>query len=407
MGTRDNTKSQWFALAVAYVFTLTYVMSLQSVPPLVHLLKKEIPLDFSQVGTLMGVFSLPGVLIAIPGGIWADRHNIRSIGTVSLAMVVIGNATVACAQDYRWLIGGRLVAGIGAMMLAILGPQILTRLFDKGKIGFAMGIFNTAVPVGVLLSMNALGFLGESIGWRITLFACNTVPLVAYLLFRSLSSAPQAIEAAKIRNAAVFPRNGIGLGIVLLASIWLLFNAACLSFLSFGSDLFAGIGKGLDASHFLVSSIMLGALVLSPLVGYLIDRFDCRYFYIVTAAIVMAASFLLLAQADAPIPWIALLSIAVGFVPVCVFILVPSVVGIKHVGLGYGVLNTFLNIGNSLGPYVTGRTIDAAGFPEAGFYAMASYAGLMTIVVFLLWRNQLKLRVTEPQLLRADSPASR
>jgi len=406
MATRHFTRGQWFALAVAYVFTLTYVISLQSVPPLVHLLRKEIPLDYSQVGSLMGVFSLPGVLIAIPGGIWADRHNIRVIGTISLAMVVLGNTTAAFAQNYWWLIAGRLVTGVGAMMLAILGPQILTRLFDKGKIGFVMGIFNTAVPVGVLLSMNTLGLLGESLGWRNTLFACNGVAIVAYLLFRPLSSAPQAVEASESPDAATSPRREIGVGIVLLASIWLLFNAACLSFLTFGMDLIAGIGKGLGASHFLVSSIMLGALVLSPLIGYLIDRFNYRYFYIVTAGILMAASFLLLTRTDAPAPLIVLLSIAVGLVPVSVFTLVLNVVGARHIGLGYGVLNTFLNVGNSLGPYVTGRTIDAAGFPEAGFYAMATYSGLMALVVFLMWRKQFKVRVAEPQPRRADSLAS-
>ena len=66
-----DSGSRWSALALMFLFGLAAAMQLQSVQSLAPLLVAQVGLSYAEIGVLTGVFMLPGVFLALPGGMLA------------------------------------------------------------------------------------------------------------------------------------------------------------------------------------------------------------------------------------------------------------------------------------------------------------------------------------------------
>ncbi len=111
----------------------------------------------------MSLFALPGIFIAIPTGILSDRVGIRKVGLISLPLMVIGTFLIGVSGSFPLMLAGRIVSGIGALTLAIILPPLLSHWFTQRELGLAMGIFNTGLPLGTIVSFNLVSIVGFSI----------------------------------------------------------------------------------------------------------------------------------------------------------------------------------------------------------------------------------------------------
>jgi len=124
-----EARRRWVILGVAYVCMLTFVITLQAVPPVLSLVMAELELSHAQGGLIMSLYAVPGLIISIPAGMLADRYGQRVIGLVSFSLAIAGASIVATSNSLPILILGRLVTGVGAMTLMVLGPQLLAQWF--------------------------------------------------------------------------------------------------------------------------------------------------------------------------------------------------------------------------------------------------------------------------------------
>jgi MFS family permease len=128
---------RWTILGLGTFCILTYGVIFQSIPPLIGILVEILNVSYARAGALMGLFILPAIFLSIPGGMLTDRFGPR---------------------NSYWIIAiGRLVAGIGAAVLLVVAPKIITSWFYDREIGLAMGIFNISMPLGTILSLNFMG----------------------------------------------------------------------------------------------------------------------------------------------------------------------------------------------------------------------------------------------------------
>ena len=160
-----EARRRWVILGVAFLCMMTYVITLQAVPPVLSLVMAELKLSHAQGGLLMSLYAVPGLIVSIPAGMLADRYGQRVICLVSFSLAIAGTAIVAMGNSLPILILGRLVTGVGAMTLMVLGPQLLGEWFRGREMGMAMGVFNTGFPLGTILSLNFLAMAGENLGW--------------------------------------------------------------------------------------------------------------------------------------------------------------------------------------------------------------------------------------------------
>jgi len=380
--TRRHTPSRWTSLAVICLCTVSYSLVLQSVPPVLSLIIGQLHLSYHQAGVLMSSFALPGVLAALPAGVLADRYGIKRVGVVSFLLIVAGTVAVAGGGSFASLAAGRIAAGVGAAGLVIVAPQGIAQLFRGRRIGSAMGIYNTALPVGFITALNAFPWIASKWGWRsgvLTAAAFSAAVLVVFLVVFQ----ERELEAHTERSG-IEARNERG-PIILVSLCWAFCQASVLSLFTFAPDFMVGKGISLKSAGFNTSLVTLGPLCLSPFVGRYVDRMRHSEKLIVAGGLGTA---LLLLSIPFSGSYVAFLMLAVGIcaalIPASVYSLTANVMSQRQLGFAFGLLAMANNAGVFVGPQLVGICLDAVGSYTAGFALMALFAVLTAVMALVL-----------------------
>lgn len=370
-----------------YVCMLSFALVFQSIPPLLSLIASELHISDAQAGLLMSLFALPGIFVAIPSGIIADRFGMKKVGVGSLILMIVGTLVVGVSNNFLSICVGRIVSGIGALTLAVVLPQLVSRWFIGKELGTGMGIFNTAMPLGTITSFNVLSIAGKNLGWQtpilLTTIACTFSLLMFLWLFRDPAIEIEK-ETKKMEDSVLEDVAKLGVPIWLVGIAWMWFNAAFISFLTFTSKFLVSKGYELSFAGFLSSIVMMGSLILSPMIGYLLHKFGKEEVFIGVGGVILAVLIFLIPTSSFVIPLFILIGIFVAFVPAPIFSLPSKLVEPKNLGLGFGILTACLNVGVLAGPYLVGLAKDFTGEYNFSFYLMSLFAILQAVTIGLL-----------------------
>lgn len=373
---------RWRILALTYVCMLSFAIVFQSIPPLLTLIMPEFDISYAQAGLLMSLFALPGIFISLPGGIVSDRFGMKKVSITSLILMIIGTLIVGTSNTFLQACLGRIISGIGGLTLAIVLPQMLSRWFLGKELGIGMGVFNTAMPLGTILSFNAFGVIGGNLSWQIPIFLTTAISSLALLIFLWIFKKP-TLDTKKVNSSVFKDITKLGPSIWLLGFSWMWFNAAFISFLTFSSSFFEVKGYEIGSAGFLASIVMVGPLLLSPLIGYFLHRFGREESLIGVGGVILASLIFFIPASPFVIPLLVLIGIFAALTPAPVFSLPPKIVKPENIGLAFGIVTTCLNIGILAGPYLAGLARDFTGEYTLSFYLMALFAVLQTITIGL------------------------
>ncbi len=392
-------RPSWRVLVLAYLASLAFAFSFQMIPPLMPQLVGEQGLSHGGVGLLMGLFTFPGILLSLPGGVLGDRVGHGRVALVSLALMTAGTALMLPLSPPA-LFGGRFLAGCGAAVLVTVVPPILNRAFSGPRTGLAMGIFNTGVPLGTLVSFNLLGGIARQVGPATVLGGvaglCAATGLCFWLGYqdhpqdwagrREIQPVPPPVPPR-----AGFSLRGLGAGLWMLSLAWGLYNVSVLGFLTFGADFLVLRGFGPAAADFTASLPMLASIGLVPLAGWLMRTPRHKGAAILAGCAVPAAAILLvLADPAHSTAWTILMGVGMGAIPPAVFTAVPLLVPPGRVATGFGMLNSVFNLFVFTGIPAVGLLRDATGGYAAGFTALAAagFAGAaFSLALMRRWRG--------------------
>jgi MFS family permease len=384
MKTTDTYR--WTILGLGTFCILTFGVIFQSIPPLIGILVEALNVSYARAGALMGLFILPAIFLSIPGGMLADRFGPRNVAVVSLLSLTLGTAIVALGGSY-WIIAvGRLVAGLGAAVLLVVAPIIVTSWFYDREIGLAMGIFNISMPVGTILSLNFMGAIASRFSWQASIwvsFGVGAVTLCLFLLLYRSKSAGGEVKPEPAGLIAATKKAGGSAWLVGLS--WGGFNAGLISFFTYAPDYFISRGESIVKSGLLASYPMWGSIVLAPIIGLLIDRLGHKWVFVAVGCGGTALFLYLIPEFN---QHAAFLSISIG---VFVAILTPAIFSLPAellpesvMGLGFGIMGTGAGIGISVGPYIVGSLRDATGDYLWSFAAMAIFPAMGIIPMLIL-----------------------
>jgi len=374
---------RWKILAMSYICQLSFALVFQSIPPILRLMISELKITHAQAGLLMSLFALPGIFVSIPGGIISDRFGMKKVGLASLILMIVGTFFAGIGESFLLVGAGRIVSGIGAITLAIILPQLVSRWFMHKELGLGMGVFNTAMPLGAITSFNVLSIIGTNLGWRAPVLLTTIASIIALLVFLLLFREPE-LMSREASTSVLFDVSSIGIPIWLVGLAWMWFNAAFISFLTFSQDFFVSKGYEIASASFLSSIVMMGSLFLSPLIGYLISKFGKEEALIIIGGTVLASLLFLISTAPSPIFVLVLIGVFAAFVPAPVFSLPSKIVKPQHLGLAFGILTTCLNVGVLAGPYLVGLAKDLTGEYTVSFYLMSLFTVLQAFTILLL-----------------------
>ena len=133
-------KQLWLILAALTLARVTMGFQFQGVAALGPVLTGESIVTHSELGLLIGIYLLPGALFALPGGWFGKRFGDKRVVLVGLAMMTLGGVLLAWSDVYEVMFTGRLISGLGAVLLNVLVTKMVTDWFSEHRIATAMGI---------------------------------------------------------------------------------------------------------------------------------------------------------------------------------------------------------------------------------------------------------------------------
>jgi predicted MFS family arabinose efflux permease len=407
--------SPWLVLAAAFFVSVVAVMAQFAVPPLMPVLMDAFRIDISRASSLMSVFSITGLLLALPAGLVLGRFGALVTGLVAAGSVVVGSVIAATAPDFGVLLAGRAVQGIGTGLIGVVAPAVVAAAFPPERRGAPMGVWAMWVPVGALLMYVAGPSLALAGGWQMVWWVTAglaAAALAAWVLVlgaaglqggpggeaaaprsstgagtAGLQGGPGPGASSATRGALADLRLGLsGRDIWLLVVMFALFATASGAANTFIAT-FLTEERGYDvAGAAAVSGLaMAGMAVGSVLSGFASDRLGSRRLVYCAALLISAPMLVLPYVLGGPAIAVSLFVFGVfmGAVPAAIFASVPEVV--PHPGLaGAGMAGIML--GQNAG-FVLGPVLFAALLPSLGWAGTAAASGVVVAASAVVgWR---------------------
>jgi len=398
-----NERYRWVILGIGYLSILAFTLIFQSIPAVLPLVISDLHLTYAQSGLLMSLFSLPGLFISLLAGFLSDRYRMRPLAAGCFLLMIAGTILVALGADLRILWCGRIITGMGAITLSIFLPKLLSQWFRERELGLAMGLYNTGIPLGSVICFTFFGRLGELWGWRFPILLTGIYSLITSILFLSSYRSPSPQET-EIRKPIGIHRSlkEMELTIWFVGLSWLWFNAAFTSFATFAPNLFLQKGYTIEQNGLLIAIPLLGSLLFSAPVGYLVDRFKHQEWFIGTGAIALAILTLCFNFSSSFLLLVILMGIFSAMIPAPIYSLPPAILKPANVGLGFGVISTCSSIGLFVAPYFVGKTRDLTGTNSGSFFLISFFFFLVVISIF--FTHRLSRRTNFNEFVKSQNP---
>src|SRR5262245_50089663 len=342
----------------------------QSVAAVAPLIARDMGLTLADIGVLFGLYLAPGMALAYPGGSIGRRFGDRPVVLAGLALMVLGGAIMAFVPGWAGQIVGRLVAGVGGVLLNVLMAKMVTDWFAGREIATAMAVFVNSWPVGIAAALVVLPPIAEMQGLRAAyLFSALLVLLGLVLLAQRYTAPPRTGELAAVAEALVPERAALKAAIV-AGSIWGLYNAGLAMVFAFSPSLLVEHGWPITSAGSAVSLVLWLAIVSVPLGGFLADRLRYHAVFII-AGCLAAGVLLLLASRE---PDLVVLYVVLGLVaglPAGPIMSLPSRVlppPSRAIGMGafYSVFYAAMVMGPALGGWFASLRGSAAAAIDLG-----------------------------------------
>lgn len=186
----------WIVFGVVYSTLVVVSMAMFVVPPLLPVLMTEFGVDLAAASTLMSIFSITGIVLALPAGALLARLGAHATGLAAVGSVVIGCLLGALAPSFGLLLASRAIQGVGVGLFGVVAPATVAVIFPRERQGVLMGVLATAGSVAGLLTFTFVPRLEDVLGWRSALYAIAGIALATFFTYRAAMGDFAPVSAA-------------------------------------------------------------------------------------------------------------------------------------------------------------------------------------------------------------------
>jgi predicted MFS family arabinose efflux permease len=391
--------NRWTILAVLFTVRLTMAFQFQSVAAVAPLLGPAFGVGLADIGTLIGLYFAPGVVLALPGGAIGRKFGDKQTVLAALLLMLIGGLAMALSDSWFVQIGGRLISGAGGVMLNVQMTKIVADWFVGKEIATAMAIFVNSWPAGIALSLLALPLIGSDHGIEAVYLAVAAVIGAALVLFALIYQAPAKAGSAAADTSARLDQRA-ATAVVTAGLIWGLFNIGFAMIFSFGPTMLVERGWSISAAGSAISLALWLGVVSVPLGGLLADRSRRPSFVLAAGCIVSAMLMVALPRNSAVIPIMLALGMIFGLPAGPMMSLPARVLRTETRAIGMGIFYTLYYGTMMLGPAVGGVLAKWTGSAAT---ALDFGAAVLLACPVLLWGFN---RISRNILLQPECPSS-
>jgi len=154
------------ALIVTTLTSFIGPFSISSVNVALPTIQAEFSADAVLLSWVATSYLLAMAVFLVPFGKAADIYGRKKVFTWGLVLYTLSSFLAAFSFSMKMLIAMRILQGFGSAMFVTTGMAILTSVFPPSKRGRAIGIYVSAVYIGLSVGPFAGGFLARYLGWR-------------------------------------------------------------------------------------------------------------------------------------------------------------------------------------------------------------------------------------------------
>jgi predicted MFS family arabinose efflux permease len=361
---------RWMILAVLFAARAATGFQFQSVGSAANMLMRDLGLDYSEIGMLLGAYLLPGVIVAFPAGLLGQRFREKKLGLAGLALMAISAVALSLSDGFVVALVARTVGGVGATIVVLVAAKMTTDWFDSREIVLAMSILQMSWPFGAMVALPVQAYVAQLFGWPAIMISAAVFSGAALGAFALGSEPAQSVQPAAIGRAKL--SGAVLFSVTIAGIIWGAMNLACVLFFSYAPLLLAAQGSSPTAAASLTSLAIWFTILAIPSGGYLVHRLGAPVAAILVCAPVAAVALALFVAGIHPTISCLVFGVAVGPLSGAILSLPSKVLDPRERAIGFGVFYTCFYVLMAVGPFAVGHLQDAWGSPSAGLIAGAA-----------------------------------
>lgn len=402
---------KWWLLVCASVAIFGNYYVYDAIGPLADTLGRELGFSDTQIGSLNAIYSLPNVVLVLIGGLLVDKFGASRVALATAIICFLGTVLTAASGEYPWMVSGRFLFGVGAETM-LVGLTV--------AIGIRFGGHLVAFAMALNLSLGRMGSYAADLSplWAGRLYDQGwQPPLVLAALLAGISvigaagcwwldkyrpsGTGGAIDVSMHQGDRFRPRQlfDFDRSFWYVAALCVLFYSVVFPFRStFAIKYFQHAhGETLEAASLINSYVFLAAIVLTPLFGWIADRFGHRSLMMMVGSLLLPLSFTgLVFEHWGTYVTTLMLGISFSTVPAIMWPAVIKLVSAHLLGTAYGLLFMLQAMGLVVANLIAGRLNDAFGAGPGnpvGYTPMLIFFAVVAASAFvfslLLWRREL------------------
>jgi MFS family permease len=376
---------RWAMLGVIFLTRTSLGFQFQSIAALTPFLVPAFDLSYAEVGLLMGLFMLPGVVIAVPGGLLGQRFGSLRVVVAGLGLMIVGGMIVSYSAGLHTAAFGRAIGGVGGVLVNILLARMVADWFREHELQTAMGLMLSAWPFGMALALVILGHLAAATSWRVAEYLTVAAAGLALALIVLAYRQPAGAGAEPARFHLGVP--GRVWALAVCAGIgWAVFNASVIVVVSFAPSFLMTHGASVGEAGGITGVALWISIISVPLGGLLADRIGRPRLLIVVGCLATTLTITCAARAPWPALWLVASGIVLGLVPGGLMALLPRAVRPAHLATALGVFYAFFYLGMALSQTVAGFLRDITGDASMPLLFAASLMVVTVAAVAAFWQ---------------------
>jgi MFS family permease len=363
-----------------------------ALPVLFAEMAEDLDLGLVQIGTIWGAGSFAGLFTALVGGAIGDRFGTRR--TLALGCLALGvtGALQGLSNSFATLAATVVLNGLVAAAMPMSLHKVCGIWFSGKRLGLANAVVASGMALGfmtgALLSATVLSpWLG---GWRQVLFFYGGVAVLLSLPWILTRPAPGGRARSDSEQTMPSMRRALS-HVIRLRNVWLLGLAmlgvgGCIrGMLGYLPLYLRGIGWPAARADAALASFHAFSLISVFPLALTSDRLGSRKTLLVAATLMTAVGVGLLAVAEGPVVWVAVLmagAVRDGYMAIFLTAVTESAgVGLAYAGTAMGLTLTMSRLGGLIAPPL-GNSLASQnlGLPFVLWSSMA----LMALVAFYL-----------------------
>ncbi len=383
----DRTAAErHFFFLIALTGGFAILSSTMSKTPVLPLFAKELGATPEEIGWIVIASTIPGILISFPAGAISDFLGKRRVIGASLVVFATAPFLYLLVSESWQLIAVRFYHGFATAIFGTVASAAIAERYPQRRAAM-LSTYSSVTIVGRSVAPFLGGFLISVASFHSVYVACAVSGVIAWLVGSQLP--PE--ERVRAAGTPSLPQFFAALRVVLASrAILLTSSVEAAQYLVFGAvEAFlalyaASVGIPAWQIGIILGVQLVSVVAIKPFMGTLSDRWGRRT-VIVPGLLVGIVSVGLLPLADGFLV-LSLLSLlfGIGFATVTssTSALVADLTQRGQYGASLGVLRTIMDVGQTIGPVLTGFLVGTWGYGVA-FPALAAVLALSAAIFAL------------------------